>query len=354
MSRLSRLSIVAAILAAFCFLNVHATAQTQQPAQAAPPAQGAPPPSFQQFTPVPYSGQRGQSIKDGVQIQTPYREDIIAMEDTIPTEAPVKPKQARKVLVLCKASGWVHSSIPLAAATVQEMGDRTGAYSTTITYDPADINASNLAQYDVLVLDSTTLNFLDAKDDADATEARKKALLDFVRNGKGLVGIHAAVDSYHTSPGRGATEPPQGTWPDFNKMIGGYFKFHWVYPQAITVKLDDPKSPLTAMFHGQEFVYHDETYTMVQDSFSRKNVHVLMSVDYSKMSDADKAKEQFKRTDGDYALSWVRREGAGRVFVTVLGHSEHLYFVTPITDHILAGIQYAAGDLKADDRPSEK
>jgi hypothetical protein len=28
-----------------------------------------------------------------------------------------------------------------------------------------------------------------------------------------------------------------GTWPDFNRMIGGYFKFHWDDPQYITVKI---------------------------------------------------------------------------------------------------------------------
>src|SRR3984957_7716531 len=71
--------------------------------------------------PPPYSGNRPQSIKDGVQIQTVYREDLVAMEDAIPTKALVKPKQPRKVLVLCKARGYVPSSIPLAAATVKAM-----------------------------------------------------------------------------------------------------------------------------------------------------------------------------------------------------------------------------------------
>jgi type 1 glutamine amidotransferase len=199
-------------------------------------------------------------------------------------------------------------------------------------------------------LDNTTLAFLDDVNDAGVTAARKKALLDFVRGGKGLAGIHAAGDSYHTT---GAA--PAGTWTDFNVMIGGYFKFHWVYPQPITVKIDDPKSPLTQMFHG-EFSVHDEVYTFVQDSFSRKRVHVLTSVDYSKMSDVDKSKEPAatKRTDGDYGLSWIRREGKGRVFYEVLGHSEHIYANTPLMEHLLAGIQYALGDLAADDRPSKK
>ena len=34
-----------------------------------------------------------------------------------------------------------------------------------------------------------------------------------------------------------------GTWPEFNKMIGGFFKFHWNDGQSITVKIDEPKHP---------------------------------------------------------------------------------------------------------------
>jgi type 1 glutamine amidotransferase len=305
---------------------------------------------------VPSPDTRPQSIKDGVQIQKPQLQDYVAMLDNIPRHAPAKPKKPRKVLLLAHAAGFVHSSIPLAAETVKAMGEATGAYSTTITFDPADINTANLANYDLIFLDSTTLNFLDDPKDAAATEARKKALLDFVRDGKGLAGIHAAGDAYHTSPARGSTDAPTGTWQDFDTMIGGYFKFHWLFPQPITVKIDDPKSPLTAMFHGQEFTVHDEIYTFVQDSFSRKRVHVLTSLDYAKMSDVDKAKETpaTKRTDGDYGLSWIRHEGKGRVFYEALGHSEHIYATTPIMEHVLAGIQYALGDLPADDSPSVK
>src|SRR5690606_6283704 len=53
-----------------------------------------------------------------------------------------------------------------------------------------------------------------------------------------------------------------GTWPEFNQMIRGFFKFHWLDPQLITVKIDDPTSPLTAMFDGQSFDVRDEIYTM--------------------------------------------------------------------------------------------
>ena len=70
-------------------------------------------------------------------------------------------------------------------------------------YDPADINAKNLEQYDALFLSSTTGCFLDAKTteppaSAEEVEARKAALIGFVRGGKGLAGIHATGDSYHS------------------------------------------------------------------------------------------------------------------------------------------------------------
>ena len=66
----------------------------------------------------------------------------------------------------------------------------------------------NLKQYDLLFLNNTTGAFLDDPADPTATAARKKALLEFVRSGKGLAGIHAASDSYHEA--RNAPPAPGG------------------------------------------------------------------------------------------------------------------------------------------------
>jgi len=366
------------------------------------------------------------------QPQVPCPADVDKMMAALPDKAPAKPKQPRRVPVLAKASGFVHSSIPLAARMMEEMGKKTGAWTATVSYDPAVITADTLEPYDAIFLDNTTGTYLDDPNDAAVTAARRKALLEFVRGGKGLAAIHAAIDSYHGNPantgrgggpgrgGAGSTlalqivaqgdtnhdqrisraemaalsdawfdklDPEKtgkvsqqdfaarfmtlfavpaaagggqavnaGLWPEYNKMIGAWFKFHWNDPQLIVVKIDDPKSPLTAPFHGQPFEIRDETYTYPMESFSRQNVHVLTSVDYSKMSEEDKAKEPAasKRTDGDYALSWIRRDGKGRVFVEAHGHSERVYAIRPMLEHVLAGVQYALGDLQADDAPSAK
>ena len=128
-------------------------------------------------------------------------------------------------------------------------------------------------------------------------------------------------------------------------MIGGFFKWHWNNPQEITYKIDDPKHPLNAPFLKLQgpLVVNDETYTFGRESFSRQNVRVLTSIDYSKMCDDDKKKEQNPREDHDYGLSWIKREGKGRVFYMAHGHDESNYAKTPLLEHLLAGMQYVLG-----------
>src|ERR1017187_1705391 len=76
---------------------------------------------------------------------------------------------------------------------VEYLGDKTGAWMTTVTYDAAAITPENLKQYDAIFLSSTTGEFLNDPNGKAATDLRRQALLDFVKGGKGLAGIHAAI-----------------------------------------------------------------------------------------------------------------------------------------------------------------
>lgn len=300
--------------------------------------------SAQQTSP---DGYRPQSAVNGVPVTTtPRLEDAVATLDALPEAPVVKPRRERRVLIFCRATGYAHSVIPLAAFAVQKMGERTGAFRAEVSYDLKDISAANLARFDAVVLNNTTGAFLD-DDDANATAARRAALLDFVRRGHGLVLLHAATAAYRDA---------KTTWPDYTRMTGGLFKWHWLYPQQVTVKFDDPRNPINAAFGGRAFTIHDEIYTFAMNSFSRSDTHVLMTMDYGAMSPADRDKEPVatRRTDKDYPLGWVRREGRGRVFYEALGHSEHIYAMPAMLRHMLAGIQYATGDLSVDDRPSRR
>ena len=175
--------------------------------------------------------------------------------------------------------------------------------------------------------------------------------------------ITAARRRQPAPPANAPVDGGKPLWPDFNKLIGGFFKFHWVYPTQIAVKIEDPENPINAPFTSvnqasgvrlpHPFSIVDEVYTFNQESWSRTNAHVLTSIDYAKMPAEVKAQEPApRRTDGDYALSYIHREGKGRVFVEVLGHDESIYKITPMLAHILAGVQYALGDLQADDAPT--
>lgn len=337
-------------------------------AAAAQPATGAAPSA----SPRAAAPAAQQPAARRAQPQTPRVVDLLQMMAALPAEAPATPKQPRKVLVLARAAGFVHASIPLAARTVEALGQKTGAWDTVITYDAADITAENLKQYDAIFLASTTGEFLDDPDDKSATSTRRTAIMDFVRGGKGIAAIHAATDSYHGTPA-GAAEPPQGAprvvdggqplWPEWNRLINGYFKWHWNHPTQIYVKVEDPTHPLNAPFTSynpqtkvriaRPFAVVDEVYAFNQDSWDRSNARVLTSLDYSRMPAEVKAQEPApQRTDQDYALSYIRREGKGRVFVEVLGHDESIYKMPSMLAHILAGVQYVLGDLEADDTPA--
>ena len=373
-------------------------ARAQQPAPAGPPAQ-------------PAAGRGGGGLNDacGGRSQNPREacpndvRRMIATLGLLPDKPPAAPQKPRKVLIWSRlpSAGFQHSSIPLAAKMIEEMGKKTGAWTSTTSWEVSDITAENLKQYDAVFLSNTTGTFLDDPNDQTVTDARRKAFQDFLMSGKGVAGIHATGDSYHGGRGRrgaggagpaaappaagapgaapaaapppaaaggGTPTPPcsvseaqkrerpaEPLWEWWDEAIGGYFKFHWNYPTPITVKIDDPKSPLTAAFRGKSFNTIDEVYTFNESSFSRERVHVLTSVDYSLMSDCDKGLESAPRKDHDYALSWIQKVGQGRVFYQALGHHESIYYNNPdMLAHILAGMQYALGDLQADDSPSKK
>ena len=53
------------------------------------------------------------------------------------------------------------------------------------------------------------------------------------------------------------------------------------------------------------------------------------------------------RPDADYAVSWIREYGQGRVFYSVLGHTASDFWEPWILKHFLAGVQFALGDLAA-------
>jgi type 1 glutamine amidotransferase len=87
----------------------------------------------------------------------------------------------------------------------------------------------------------------------------------------------------------------------------------------------------------------------LQEPLLRDHLHVLLSIDVPNTPTPPRRILKVRSEDQDFPVSWLRRYGKGRVFYSSLGHGAPLYSNAPILAHFLAGIQYALGDLKADD-----
>ena len=280
--------------------------------------------------------------------QRPNADELRRIEGALPKEAPAKPKKARKLLIFTKATGFVHSSIPVGAKAFELMGEKTGAWSAIVSDDPESFAPEKLKDVDAILFMSTT-GELFVKDNKhaqllrdtskplppDAQRARelRDSLLAFVRNGGGIMGVHAATDSSYQ-------------WKEYGEMMGGYFNGHpW---GKITLHIDDPANPVNAAFGEKPFTIEDEIYTF-KTPYSRERLHILASIDL----EASKLDAGFNRpNDHDYAVSWLNRYGQGRVFYCSLGHQEKTYWNPTVLKHYLAGMQFCMGDLEANAEPS--
>ena len=224
------------------------------------------------------------------------------------------------------------------------MGDNTHAYTAHHTEDESFFEPEKLKLFDAVVMLNTTGKVFRekgtpprAKEESERERMLKKSLEDFVKSGKGLVGIHAGGDTYND-------------WKDYTMMMGTSFDSHPWNITKITAKNLDPKNPVNAVFEGKDFEIEDEIYMFKPFAALPTERHMLLSIDMSKMTEEDRKKGN-RGTDGFYGVSWISQYGQGRNFYCSLGHRKEIYVNPAILNYYLAGIQYAIGDLQADATP---
>lgn len=257
-------------------------------------------------------------------------EDVQKIESAVPAQATATPQQPRKLLVFTRTEGYKHASIPYIATALKIMGERTGAFDVVISDAMSSFKPRSLRSFDAVVFVNTTkLAFEDP--------ALRQSLMDFVKGGKGVAGIHAATDNFYD-------------WPEAAAMMGGLFDGHpWHSRGTWAVKLEEPDHPVIAAFGGEGFTINDEIYR-IKAPYSRVRVRLLMSLDLT--DEATAQAEGGQSADADLPVSWVRSFGLGRVFYTGLGHNEHLTWNPAVLQHYLDGIQFVLGDLPAETAPS--
>ena len=239
----------------------------------------------------------------------------------------VKPTHLKHVLVIGQTKGFEHDSISAAMAAIYNMGQDTGLWDTEFRTDTELLtkkdlgrNAKNLNYFDVLIFSSTT-------GELDLDDSQKADMLSFIHDdGKGFVGIHAAMDTNYK-------------WPEYGEMIGGWFDQHpWMTFNAPIIN-EDPNFPATRHFPGA-FVKYDEIYQ--PKSWSRDKVNVLLSLDADKL-DYKAGGDRVHRTDRDFAVAWSKMYGKGRVFYSTLGHTEEAWQDPDIRKMYFEAIRWTLG-----------
>lgn len=266
-------------------------------------------------------------------VAAPTEKQIKLIEAASPDKTPAEPTKPRKVLVWGHV--WTHQPNPYAEKALEILALKTGAFEAIISDDPRLLLGDKIKQFDALVMNNIHErepflpdDFARLKAEQKATaqkfdKAIKQSILKYVRSGKGVVGIHAATAAF-------------GNWSEYGDMMGAYYGGH--IHQEVVIKPEEPKHPVNACFGGKPFTITDEIY-ICREPYSRNKVHVIASLDLSRMEDPQ------KRPDKDYAVSWIQTYGKGRVFYTTLGHDAATYWNPVFLQHLLAGIQFAIGDL---------
>lgn len=261
----------------------------------------------------------------------------------------------KRVLVVTTTTGFRHSSIPTAEQVIGELAKQSGAF--TVEYARLENNDAKfkgddgkedktkshaaikevlaekmsraaLANYDAIIFANTT---------GDLPLPDRDALLEFVKSGKGFVGLHAATDTF---PG----------FPAYIDMIGGQFLRHG--PQVEVDITNQDKACPSCRHLGENWKVFDEIYQFKK--FDRATVHGLLTLD----------KHPNDKTPGDYPVAWKKNYGQGRVFYSSLGHREDIWdpawndakngrknspeIAKAYQQHVLGGIKWALG-LEAGD-----
>ena len=264
-------------------------------------------------------------------------EELKKIEAATPKAATAKPARPRKMLVFNRGKGLSHSAIPYGAKAIELMGVKTGAFTVVHSKDPDAFKADNLKQFDAICFNNS--NRMDFFKDP----VLRQNVIDFVKSGKGLVGVHAATTNF--------SKKWLLDWPEGAEMLGGIFDGH-PWHEKVTLKPDDPNHPLCAAFKGKSFEITDEMYQFT-GPYSRKKLRILLSLDLDKTRVTPRHKRMMRRKDNDYAVSWIRNYEKGRVFYCSLGHDHPVFWTPAVLKHYLDGIQFALGDLKADATPSD-
>lgn len=213
-----------------------------------------------------------------------------------------------RLLVFTRTLGFRHASIPAAIAAVQVLGAYNN-FNVEATEDPAAFTDANLARFAAVLFLNTTGDVLDS--------AQQAAFQRYIEAGHGFAGVHSASDTEYG-------------WPWYHALLGATFKAHPAIQQATVLIVDTAHASTRGV--TSPWVRTDEWYNFTAQP---AGVMVLAVVAESTYSGGTMG--------SPHPISWFQRYDGGRAWYTAMGHTACSYAERRFLDHLVAGIEWAAG-----------
>ncbi|HRI14366.1 MAG TPA: ThuA domain-containing protein [Verrucomicrobiota bacterium] len=248
---------------------------------------------------------------------------VLAVVSLLTAEAAPK-----KVILVTATKGFRHSSIPTAENVITTLGQTSGAFTVVdvVRGGPQGTNDADVAEKLTLAKLNAVDGVIFANTTGDLALPDKEGFLNWLEAGHAFIGMHSASDTFHG-------------FPPFIEMLGGEFLTHDAQV-GISAVNQDPAHPATKSL-GPTYDIFDEIY--IFKSFNRGKVHGLLGLD---------AHPNWK-FPGDFAVSWSKEVGRGRIFYTSLGHREDVWTSPSYQRHILGGIEWALGLAQGSATPQD-
>ena len=221
--------------------------------------------------------------------------------------------ETRSVLVFTKTAGYRHASIEPGVAALRTLGNKHD-FDVVHTEDAAVFTSDALDKVSVVIFLNTTGNILDS--------AQQRGLENFIRSGKGYVGIHSASDTEYD-------------WPWYGQLVGAWFENHPAIQQATLDVVDSLHRSTQAL--RQIWTRTDEWYNFQNDP--SETVDVLVTIDETSYNGGSMGTS--------HPITWCHEFDGGRSWYTGMGHTEESFSDSLFLDHVLGGIFWAAGILNA-------
>lgn len=234
-----------------------------------------------------------------------------------------------RVLIL---SGRNNHDWRASTAHLRRILEATGRFDVRVTEEPAGLTRETLRPYHVLVSDYCGPRWGAQAEDAVAA---------FVRQGKGLVAVHAASYPFGIMPVLGSkmgrTDVREEPWSEWEKMLGarwqdgekrtGHSRRH-----VFEVEWTETAHPIAANLPAK-FKVSDELYS-----------RFVLSPSIRVLARAYDSPDQ-KGTGAREPILWTNAYGQGRVFHTALGHDVPAMMAQGFIDSFARGVEWVATGL---------